>query len=59
MTRAIVVTDTSNGVGRAAADVRLLGSGSGHQAIVLENLGLRQQLAIYKGKKKRPVPCQN
>jgi hypothetical protein len=29
--------------------------GTGHHAVVLENLALRQQLAIYKGKKKRPV----
>src|SRR5260370_42201291 len=28
--------------------------GRGHRAVVLENLGLRQQLAIYKRKKKRP-----
>ena len=27
---------------------------SGHQAVVLENLDLRQQLAVYKRKKKRP-----
>jgi putative transposase len=32
--------------------IRLLGSG--HQAVVLENLALRQQLAIYKRKQKRP-----
>jgi transposase InsO family protein len=32
--------------------IRLLGSG--HQAIVLENLALRQQLAIYKRKQRRP-----
>jgi len=29
-------------------------AGKGHPAIVLENLALRQQLAIYKRKKKRP-----
>jgi len=28
--------------------------GRGHRAVVLENLALRQQLAIYKRKKKRP-----
>src|ERR1700738_1963661 len=28
--------------------------GRGHHAVVLENLALRQQLAIYKRKKKRP-----
>ena len=28
--------------------------GKGHHAVVLENLALRQQLAIYKRKKKRP-----
>ena len=28
--------------------------GRGHHAIALENLALRQQLAIYKRKKKRP-----
>src|ERR1044071_3214155 len=28
--------------------------GRGHQAVVLENLALRQQLAIYKRTKKRP-----
>ena len=28
--------------------------GRGHQAVVLENLALRQQLVIYKRKKKRP-----
>jgi hypothetical protein len=27
---------------------------SGHQAVVLENLALRQQLAIYRRKRKRP-----
>jgi putative transposase len=32
--------------------IRLLGGG--HQALVLENLALRQQLAIYKRKQKRP-----
>lgn len=32
--------------------IRLLGSG--HQAVVLENLALRQQLAIYKRKQRRP-----
>jgi len=26
----------------------------GHQALVLENLALRQQLSIYKRKQKRP-----
>ena len=28
--------------------------GRGHHAVVLENLALRQQLVIYKRKKKRP-----
>jgi hypothetical protein len=28
--------------------------GNGHQAVVLENLALRQQLAIYKRKQRRP-----
>jgi hypothetical protein len=28
--------------------------GRGHRAVVLENLALRQQLAIYKRRKKRP-----
>ena len=28
--------------------------GKGHQAVVLENLALRQQLSIYKRKQKRP-----
>jgi len=28
--------------------------GKGHQAVVLENLALRQQLSIYKRKRKRP-----
>ena len=28
--------------------------GKGHQALVLENLALRQQLSIYRRKKKRP-----
>ena len=28
--------------------------GDGHRAIVLENLALRQQLAIYKRKQQRP-----
>jgi hypothetical protein len=32
--------------------IRLLGSS--HQAVVLENLALRQQLAIYKRKQRRP-----
>jgi hypothetical protein len=32
--------------------IRLLGSG--HQAVILENVALRQQLAIYKRKHKRP-----
>src|SRR5215467_7814272 len=32
--------------------IRLLGSG--HQAIALENVALRRQLAIYKRKHKRP-----
>lgn len=26
----------------------------GHQALALENLALRQQIAIYRGKQKRP-----
>ena len=33
--------------------VRLLGSG--HQAVAVENLALRLQLAAYKRKRKRPV----
>jgi hypothetical protein len=28
--------------------------GKGHNAVVLENLALRQQLSIYKRKQKRP-----
>jgi hypothetical protein len=36
--------------------VRLLGSG--HQAIVVENLALRLQLAAFKRKRKRPVLTQ-
>lgn len=28
--------------------------GKGHQAVILENLALRQQLSIYKRKRKRP-----
>jgi hypothetical protein len=33
--------------------IRLLGSG--HQAVAVENLALRLQLAVYKRKRKRPV----
>ena len=33
--------------------VRLLGSG--HQAVVVENLALRLQLAAFKRKRKRPI----
>jgi hypothetical protein len=33
--------------------VRLLGSG--HQAVAVENLALRLQLAVYKRKRRRPV----
>ena len=33
--------------------IRLLGSG--HQAVAVENLALRLQLAAYKRKRKRPV----
>ena len=33
--------------------LRLLGSG--HQAIVVENLALRRQLAAYRRKRKRPL----
>jgi len=29
--------------------------GRGHRAVALENLALRQQLAIYKRKKQRPT----
>jgi hypothetical protein len=36
--------------------VRLLGSG--HQAVAVENLALRLQLAAYKRKRKRPVLTQ-
>ena len=36
--------------------VRLLGSG--HQAVVVGNLALRLQLAVYKRKHKRPVLTQ-
>jgi hypothetical protein len=36
--------------------VRLLGSG--HQAVAIENLALRLQLAAYKRKPKRPVLTQ-
>jgi hypothetical protein len=36
--------------------VRLLGSG--HQAVAIENLALRLQLAAYKRKRKRPVLTQ-
>src|SRR5689334_862588 len=36
--------------------VRLLGSG--HQAIAVENLALRLQLAAYKRKRKRPMLTQ-
>ena len=36
--------------------VRLLGSG--HQAVAVENLALRLQLAAYKRKQKRPVLTQ-
>ena len=36
--------------------VRLLGSG--HQAVAVENLALRQQLAVYKRKRKRPMLTQ-
>jgi hypothetical protein len=36
--------------------VRLLGSG--HQAVVLENLALRQQLAIHKREQQRPRRMQ-
>ena len=36
--------------------VRLLGSG--HQAIAVENLALRLQLAAFKRKRKRPVLMQ-
>jgi hypothetical protein len=36
--------------------VRLLGSG--HQAVAVENLALRLQLAAYKRKHKRPVLTQ-
>jgi hypothetical protein len=36
--------------------VRLLGSG--HQAVAVENLALRRQLAAYKRKLKRPVVTQ-
>jgi hypothetical protein len=36
--------------------VRLLGSG--HQAVAVENLALRLQLAAYRRKRKRPVVTQ-
>jgi len=36
--------------------VRLLGSG--HQAVAVENLALRLQLAAFKKKRKRPVLTQ-
>ena len=36
--------------------VRLLGSG--HQAVAVENLALRLQLAAYKRKRRRPVLMQ-
>ena len=36
--------------------VRLLGSG--HQAVAVENLALRLQLATYKRQRKRPVVTQ-
>jgi putative transposase len=36
--------------------VRLLGSG--HQAVAVENLALRQQLAVYKRKRRRPTLTQ-
>ena|SRR5256885_401201 len=36
--------------------VRLLGSG--HQAVAVENLALRLQLAAYKRKRKRPMLTQ-
>ena len=36
--------------------VRLLGSG--HQAVAVENLALRLQLAVYKRKRRRPVLTQ-
>jgi putative transposase len=36
--------------------VRLLGSG--HQAVAVENLALRLQLAVYKRKRRRPVVTQ-
>jgi len=32
--------------------------GRGHDAVALENLTLRQQLAIYKRKNKRPNPAR-
>jgi hypothetical protein len=32
--------------------------GKGHHAVVLENLALRQQIAVYKRKQKRPRPVQ-
>ena len=37
--------------------IRLLGSG--HEAVILENIALRQQLAIYKRKHKRPRLLQH